>query len=729
MWKSKTNHLFFPLIIILAIDAFRTLFESVYFGFWYTSLAGIIPKSLSIFLTKPELVIIPKLINVIAAIIVIILLLKKWLPQEEKLKEELGDTLEAKDKKYKNLFELAQEGIWVVDKDNITSLVNPSVAKMLGYSPKEMIGQSMFDFMESKEVEFLKQKMAQRRKGIKDQYDFKFKHRNGNKVYATVAASPILDEEGLYQGAIAGIMDITERTNSEKKLKEGELQLRKMIERSPLPTVITDKNQDISFFNDKFTELFGYTINDVSTAEEWWLSVYPNEEYRTIVQNAWIEAIGKAEKENTDIAMQTWDIVIKDRTKRTCEFHMVPLGESSLIIMNDITERIESEKNKSRLTEQLKQTQKMEAIGTLAGGIAHDFNNMLSVIIGNLSYAISELNPDKEMLSSLLDAQEGSKQAQKLTQQLLTFSKGGEPIKYTHNINLLVKESSEFILRGSKSKCTYDLTNDQCIAEVDTGQINQVISNIVINANQAMPNGGEIFIKTKLQLIEDNENINLITGRYVVIIIKDQGIGISDEFIPNIFDPYFTTKQKGNGLGLASSYSIIKKHFGDITVSSELGSGTEFNIFIPASSKNSPERLQEEDYVHTGNGKILIMDDQEPILKMTKKVLSKMGYETNTATNGEQAVKAYLKYFKSEAPFDLVILDLTIPGGMGGFETMQELIKIDPNVKAIVSSGYSHDPIMANFKEHGFIGVIPKPFTRSQLAQVLNDIFEDKKVS
>jgi len=379
----------------------------------------------------------------------------------------------------------------------------------------------------------------------------------------------------------------------------------------------------------------------------------------------------------------------------------------------DITER-------KRIEKQLQQSQKMDAIGTLAGGIAHDFNNMLGIITGNISYIISQLNKDDEIYEILTDMQESSKQAQSLTTQLLTFSKGGAPVKKVTDINRIISDAAIFSIRGAQSKCTFELSEELWLSEVDEGQINQVVNNLVINANQAMPNGGTISIFTENVHIENGGDISLQAGRYIKMVFKDQGVGISQRHLSRIFDPYFTTKQKGSGLGLASTYSIIKRHDGHITVDSKLDKGTVFTVYLPASTKDSNAHKEQIESKHHGQGKILIMDDQEAILKMLKRMLNQMGYQIACATNGSQAVEMYKDAYYSNDSFDAVILDLTVPGGMGGLKTMAELLKIDSDIKAIVSSGYSNDPIMSNYEDYGFCGIVPKPYSKAQLADVLN---------
>lgn len=379
--------------------------------------------------------------------------------------------------------------------------------------------------------------------------------------------------------------------------------------------------------------------------------------------------------------------------------------------------------DRKQLQEQLRRSQNLESISTLAGGIAHDFNNMLTIITGNLSYALADLKKTDKLFDVLLDVQEGAKQAQSLTRQLLTFSKGGEPIKQTASINQIIEKCAGFVTRGARSVCNFMFDSDLWMAEVDTGQFTQAISNLIINADQAMPDGGTIQIRTKNEYIDDADPRLLQQGKYLKIQIEDQGVGIPEKYISRIFDPFFTTKHKGSGLGLATTYSIIKKHGGEIFAKSKIYEGTSFVIYLPASEKTSIQSDDIESRKHQGEGRILIMDDQRNILKMVGNMLDIMGYETTLTTNGVKAIEVYREAYQSGNQFDLVILDLTIPGGMGGAETIKELLKIDPNVKAIVSSGYSNDQIMSNYQDYGFCGVVPKPYTIDQLEEVFNKIF------
>jgi two-component system cell cycle sensor histidine kinase/response regulator CckA len=383
----------------------------------------------------------------------------------------------------------------------------------------------------------------------------------------------------------------------------------------------------------------------------------------------------------------------------------------------DITER-------KRMEEELLRAQKLESVGLLAGGIAHDFNNILTIIMGNISLAKTDLARGDDPSELLTEAERASKRAQTLTRQLLTFAKGGAPLKETASIKDILKESSSFVLRGSKSGCEFSLAEDLWPAEVDVGQISQVINNIVINANQAMPKGGIIQIAAENLIIGNGQGLPVKAGKYVRISIKDQGVGIAEKHLLNIFDPYFTTKQEGSGLGLATTYSIIRKHDGHITVESKLGEGTTFHIYLPASDKAVPEK--EEIKLIKGQGRILVMDDEVALKRMIGRMLRKLGYESEFAKDGAEAIEMYKGAMESRMPYDAVILDLTIPGGMGGKEAIKELLEIDPEVKAIVSSGYSDDQVLSNFREYGFKGMMPKPFESRSLGKVLHEVLEGK---
>ncbi len=391
-------------------------------------------------------------------------------------------------------------------------------------------------------------------------------------------------------------------------------------------------------------------------------------------------------------------------------------------VTRDVTERKKMEEEKQSLETQLLRSQKIEAIGTLAGGIAHDFNNFLTSVLGNILLAKRQ-DPSSPSKSEFLNkAEHATLRAKNLTQQLLTFAKGGEPIKQLTSLDTVIKESSSFVLSGSAVACEYMFPPDLWPTDIDQGQISQVVHNLVMNAVQAMPNGGTITIRAENLLLDTttlDKHIPLPLGPYLKVSLRDQGSGIPDDQLPQIFDPYFSTKTEGHGLGLASVYSIMKKHGGLITVDSKLGVGTEFTLIFPASPHAQVPTASEAVQPKQGSGKILVMDDDEHIRMVAGELLTSCGYEYELAQDGYEAITLYKKAMKSMQPFSAVIVDLTVPGSMGGKETLRRLRTIDPEVKAIVSSGYSKDPVMANYRIHGFHGVVKKPYSIEELGKVV----------
>jgi two-component system, cell cycle sensor histidine kinase and response regulator CckA len=387
--------------------------------------------------------------------------------------------------------------------------------------------------------------------------------------------------------------------------------------------------------------------------------------------------------------------------------------------IRDITER-------NLLAEAQQMAAKMEAVGTLAGGIAHDFNNILTGILGNISLAKRKVKASGEAYERLDEAEKAIEKAKDLALQLLTFSRGGTPTKKIFSIGRLIRDTASFVLRGSRVKPEFSIPGDLWAIEADEGQIHQVISNIVINADQAMPRGTVINIEVKNKVTGGND-LPLRAGNYVEISIRDYGVGIPEEHLKRIFDPFFTTKQKGSGLGLSSAYSIVKNHGGCITVESKPGVGSTFRVYLPATGTQVIEEAPTgTSPLIRGTGNILVMDDDDTIRDMLQTMLTLSGYNVEMSKNGKEAIEKYIKARDSQKPFDAVILDLTIPGGMGGRETITNLLQIDPEAKVIVSSGYSTDPIMQNYQQYGFKAMMNKPYTVGELEKILDRVLHKK---
>ncbi len=382
--------------------------------------------------------------------------------------------------------------------------------------------------------------------------------------------------------------------------------------------------------------------------------------------------------------------------------------------------------DKKRVEEEMLKAQKIESIGILAGGIAHDFNNLLTGVLGNIAMAQMHLRPEDPPHKRLAAAHKAAARAQDLTRQLLTFSTGGAPIKKHGSIGELLKDWATFGLRGSTIRPEFSIPEGLWLVEMDEGQISQVVNNLIINGAQAMPQGGTLRIQGQNVEIRKGHLNTLPKGKYVKISISDKGGGIATELLPKIFDPYFTTKPHGSGLGLATSYSIIAKHGGLLTVESEVGAGTTFHFYLPASSAKVSAPVAKELPVQSVYGKVLVMDDEEIIRDLAGELLTCFGFEVSLAKNGEEAIALYKTALENGKRFDLVIMDLTIPGGMGGKEAIRRLKEMDPHVTAIVSSGYCNDPVMADYTAYGFKGVLPKPYDGTQLSQILQDVISRK---
>lgn len=390
-----------------------------------------------------------------------------------------------------------------------------------------------------------------------------------------------------------------------------------------------------------------------------------------------------------------------------------PDGSAGTVwVFRDVTDAAHLEEERLKAT-------KLESLAVLAGGLAHDFNNVLTAVTGNLQFATLDSSLDAETTEALTAAERACTRAIGLTKQLLTFSKGGAPVKATALISELIRDCTKFALSGSDIRSEFLIADDLWRADVDIGQLSQVVHNLVINAKQAMPAGGAIRVQCSNVNLSAAQvtagGLPLTPGSYIALSITDEGIGIPPEHLTKIFDPYFTTKAAGNGLGLATSYSIVKAHGGHIAARSTVGQGTCFVIHLPASNKPIPEAAAAETAVGARTGRrVLIMDDEEEVSSVASRLLMRLGYVPEAVSDGNAAVTRYENAQIAGRPFDVVMLDLTVPGGMGGLETLERLRRIDPGVKAIVSSGYSDSSAMADFERHGFQGVIPKPYVLAE---------------
>jgi PAS domain S-box-containing protein len=387
-----------------------------------------------------------------------------------------------------------------------------------------------------------------------------------------------------------------------------------------------------------------------------------------------------------------------------------------VVAFRDISDALKAQEERAKAS-------KIASLGLLAGGIAHDFNNILMAVMGNVSMARATTRT-AAVARALDEANEACVRARQLTWQLLTFSRGGVPVKTAVDLPALLHDAAGSALRGTNVKCTFDIAPDLWAISADREQLVRVFNNIVVNAQQAMPHGGNVHVRVE-NVLETNTRwdyaLCIRPGRHVRVSITDTGIGIPEEHIGKIFDPYFTTKQQGSGLGLATSYSIIKHHGGGVSVKSSLGMGTMISVELPASAE-CEKPVAAVPQLRSRTGRILVMDDEPAIRNLAVRMLTRLGHEVETVDDGSAALERYAQALETDKPFDAVLLDLVVPGGMGGRETIGRLSEVDPKVKAIVVSGYAQDATLTEFRDYGFKASIAKPYTLEELDTTLTSV-------
>ena len=416
-------------------------------------------------------------------------------------------------------------------------------------------------------------------------------------------------------------------------------------------------------------------------------------------------------------------LIARDGMQRVIEDSGAPIRDREsriigvVLVFRDVTE-------KHRMREEMLRANRLDSLGILAGGIAHDFNNILTIIMGNTSLAMMTAPPADRLQKQLLETEKACLRAKDLTEQLLTFSKGGTPVRKTASLPDLVRESVDFALRGSAVKCHYEFATDLRAVEVDSAQVSRVFSNLALNGAQAMPSGGNFVVSACNLELGAGTILPLVPGCYVEISFRDHGIGILPEHLSRVFDPFFTTKQQGSGLGLSICYSVVSRHGGHISVESEMGKGSVFHVLLPATEQKPPEEKLAQTVSVAFRGRLLVMDDEDAVREVATEMLGALGCEVECAADGARAVELYRWAREGDRPFDAVLMDLTVPGGMGGREAARELLALDPKAKIVASSGYSTDPVMADPLRHGFRTTIAKPYTVKELARILTSVLE-----
>ncbi len=489
---------------------------------------------------------------------------------------------------------------------------------------------------------------------------------------------------------------------------------REMAESIPQAVLETDSEGRLIYLNSRGLQDFGYTREDMEaglslfqlTAPDYW-------------DRIWMDISRVLRGEN--ILGLEYVAARSDGSLFPVLMHAAPVlsGERVIGVRGIVVDLTESR----QLEEQRIRTEKLESVGLLAGGIAHDFNNILMAMLGSISMVKRALAERPEHCEMLSEAEHAGYRARELTQQLLNFSRGGAPVRRPAYIPQIIRETARFSLMGSSVSCRFSIADNLWTAEVDTGQISQVINNLVLNAVQAMPGGGEVKIRAGNIEISSRSRLPLHKGNYIKIVVEDTGCGIPEENLSRIFDPYFTTKENGSGLGLATAYSIISRHGGCMTVQSTRGQGSLFTIYLPALEVElSGKPAESITAVCRKQKRVLLVDDEEVVRHVVTRMLDTLGHEVLAVEEGEAALLEYRRARQAGTPYDVVIMDLTVQNGLGGREAVGLLLQEDPQARVILSSGYSNDPVLCNFQEHGFKGVITKPYLIEDLRSTLENL-------
>ncbi|GEM_PF-423399 len=633
------------------------------------------------------------------------------------------DALRDSEAKFRSVAETSPCAIAIAE-NNLFVYVNPALETITGYSSEELLNRNSLDFLALDQQDIIKQRIEAREQGspIPNSVETKITTKNGEERWIEYTSGGDINYQGR-KATIGTAFDITARKHAETMLAAEKERLAVTLRSIGDGVIATDTTGSIVLLNRVAENLTGWKQEEAVGKPLADVFHIINEKTREQCENP----VEKALRTGQNISLANHTVLIaKDGAERPIADSGSPIYDRDsriigvVLVFRDMTEELQREA-------ELLRASKLESIGLLAGGIAHDFNNILTAILGNVSLAKRLVSSEHAAYRRLSETEQATMRARDLTQQLLTFARGGAPIKKTAAIGALLQEAVPFALAGSNVQSELRIPEHLWLTDIDEGQINQVLHNLILNARQAMPIGGQISVRAENIVFSEDTRIQgarLPAGNYIKITVSDSGVGIPEDYISRIFDPYFTTKQKGSGLGLATSYSIVKNHGGFIFVESKPGSGTTFELYFPASGNQALDNQQATEKALFGKGKILVMDDEETIRDMVSDMLAYLGYEAGVARHGEEAIQMYVEARQSGQPFDAMLMDLTVPGGMGGEEAVRRLLAIDPKARCIVSSGYSTAPIMAEYKKYGFVAVIAKPFQIVQLNEVLHKVLQ-----
>ena len=659
------------------------------------------------------------LLGVILCITTLLAIFWGWnLSLKKTVRKRTRDIYESREN-YKTTLRSIGDGIVTTDAEGIITGLNSIAEQLLGCTEESSTGKpltSVFTIVDTDNRAPLQNPanhVLRSKAIVNPPHQPTLISASGKECIIDASAAPIKDSEDNMLGVVLAFRDVTSKHAIQQQLLKNEQQLSQYISQAPIGVSVLNLQYEFTRVNRKMCEFSGYTEEELLQKQ---LGDLLPEEYQHELRQCFVHT---REHGNCNIAPE---FIHKNGAMLFCSIHVGYIsGDRYLIFFNDIHQQKLSE-------EELLKMNKLQSVGTLAGGIAHDFNNILMGIFGNIEISKELLDPEDEAYTFLDRAGHSLSRATRLTQQLLTFSKGGDPVKEYTQLPSLARETINFDLAGSNIKAEVEAQPDLWLANVDRGQIGQVLSNLFINSMQAMPQGGDLVVHISNLELDTSSPLPVEPGPYIKLTVTDTGTGIEKEHLTRIFDPYFTTKQSGSGLGLASSYSIIVKHEGHIQAQSAKGQGTCFTLYLPAirhgvapadSAKTPPVGQLDR-------CRILLMDDNLEILKLMTRMLRATNAEVFTTERGEEAVSEYSRGLAHDKPFHIVILDLTVPGGMGGQEAAEKILELDPQANLVVSSGYAEDPILANYQEYGFKGVITKPYTKIAFLELLGRVMAGK---
>ncbi len=626
---------------------------------------------------------------------------------------------------WERTFDAVPDLVALIGPDHRIQRANRALAQRLGLSPGDLVGRPCYEVFHGTDEPHPAcphgRSLEDGRLHVAEIHE---PHLGG---HFSVSTSPLPTADGRIAGCVHVARDITDLKAAQHELESERHRLRVTLESIGDGVIATDPRGAVTLLNPTAALLTGWSEDEALGR--------PLVEVFRIVN----ETTGEPVKNPVDEVIATGQVVglanhtvliARDGAERAIADSAAPILDDDgqvvgvVLVFRDVTEERHSEAERAR-------AQHLESLGVLAGGIAHDFNNLLMGVSANMEAARRGIPVSHPAYGHLARAEAACFRATHLTRQLLTFARGGDPVRHKVDLAAHLEEWASFPLRGANVALDLVLETGLWPVEADPGQIEQVVTNLVLNARQAMPGGGSVRVAARNRVVEPGEHPSLEPGRYLEIEVADTGTGIPPEHLSRIFDPYFTTKQAGSGLGLATAHSIVQRHGGAVSVDSRPGQGSRFRVLLPAAPEAEPSGTTggrppppAADPVPSSDRRVLVMDDEEIIRTVVTDGLSSMGYETAVASDGAEAVARYRAAREAGTPFDLVILDLTVPDGMGGVETLEELRQIDPGVRAVASSGYASDPVLADPQRFGFSAAVAKPFRLTELDRTIRSVLE-----